>query len=378
MTEAIFWFLVILVAFAHAGFPLTVIFLGLWRRLSHACDDVTPHVTVLIAAHNEADGMDNKLRNTLEQDYPADRLNVVVVDDGSTDGTAEHVRALDDTRIRLIELPSQAGKVSALNRGIEACTGEIVLLTDANAIFEPDAIRSLVAPFADPEVGGVCGNQINRKKSGAMAGGEGLYWEFDKFLKRMESLAGSIVAADGSIYAIRRRFFETIPAGVTDDFFVSTAVIGHGKRLVFEEAAVSIEDPLQNSVDHYHRRVRIVEQSLRSLMCRRDLLNPVQHGVYAYILFGHKLLRRLASPAILLLFPTNAVLTSSGWMYILIFVLQNIFYTTAFIGWVRRTRARSKLLSAATYFALGNISTTVGLFRFALGKKRTVWEPIRR
>lgn len=373
-----FWVLVLFTGFAFAGFPLAVMLLGALLHRRHRSDAVTPSVDVLIAAYNEADGIVAKVRNALDQRYPTERLRVVVVDDASTDGTAARVEAMGETRVTLVRTAVRGGKIGALNAGIEACEAEVVLLTDANAAFEPDAVAELVRPFADPDVGGVCGNQRNLGGTGALALGETLYWEYDKLLKRMESLTGSIVAADGSIYAIRRSLWERVPAGVTDDFFISTAVVAAGRRLVFADAARAVETPLERTGDHFTRRVRITQQAMHSLACRRELVNPRRHGVYAFVLVGHKLLRRLAAPAILLTLPATLLALGSGWIYALALVAQLVVYAGAVAGWLGGGRWPAKLIAAPYYFVLGILATTVGMLRYLRGQRSLMWEPVRR
>lgn len=374
----LFWLVLGFVALAFVGVPVAVALAGVILRREHRRDDVTPSVSILIAAYNEADGIVAKVRNALGQDYPPDRLEVVVVDDGSADDTGTRVRAIDDPRLTLIVMPERGGKVTALNHGIRATTGEVVVYTDANAEFAPDAVRRLVRAFADPEVGGVCGNQENRPGRGALARGETLYWEFDKALKRLESRTGSIVAADGSIYALRREHVEEVPLGVTDDFFLSTGVVRQGKRLVFEADARSIEEPLEREGDHFRRRVRITHQAMRSLAARRQLLDPRRYGVYAWVLIGHKLLRRLAAPAILLLLPVSLLAAPSGGVPLLALIGQVALYVAAALGWLAGDRLPVKLLAAPTYFVLGILGTTVGIWRFLRGERSVMWEPVRR
>lgn len=373
----LFWLVALLVAYAFVGFPLTIVVLGGLLRRSVTRGPIEPRVTVLIAAYNEAAGIRAKIRNTLDQHYPAGALDVVVVDDASADGTAEVVAAMAEPRVRLLRMTERGGKIAALNRGIEACTGDIVLYTDANAEFAPDAVRRLVMPFADPDVGGVCGNQRNRPGRGALALGERLYWEYDKFLKRMETRTGSIVAADGSIYALRRAFVEPVPPGVTDDFFLSTSVVAAGKRLVFEAAATSEETPLEHSGDHLRRRIRITEQALESLRRRRALLNPFRSGLYAFVLAGHKLLRRLAAPLMLLLFPLSFLVRDAGGLPEIVWWGQAAFYLAAAVGWVLRGRALPRVVAAPLYVVLGVLGTTIGILRFASGQRSLMWEPVR-
>jgi len=373
-----FWLLLALIGFAFFGFPLAVIFLGAVLRRRHRMEAVTPAVTVVIAAYNEAAGIGRKLANTTGQDYPAGQLEVVVIDDGSTDGTAAIVQAFADPRVRLVRLPVRSGKVSALNAALPLARGEILVLTDANSEFERGALRALVRSFADAAVGGVCGNQLNARGGSALAMGERIYWEYDKLLKRMESWCGSIVAADGSIYAIRREHIEMIPSGVTDDFFLSTAVVKQGRRLVFDAEAKALEAPLERTKDHYRRRVRITEQALLSLWSRRELLNPLRTGAYAFVLAGHKVLRRLAAPAFLLLLPVSAFVVRAGGAYTVLAGAPLVVLALAAVGALARGRVARKLLSIPYYFVLGSAATTVGIARFARGRRSLMWEPVRR
>jgi cellulose synthase/poly-beta-1,6-N-acetylglucosamine synthase-like glycosyltransferase len=374
----VFWCLVTLIGIAFVGFPVAVLVLGALLRRRCAVGDGTPSVSVVIAAYNEAGGIRAKIENALRQDYPADRLDVIVVDDGSTDGTSEAVSLVTEPRVRHIRLASRGGKVGALNEALAHVRNDIVVLTDANSEFEGDAVRMLVRSFSDPAVGGVCGNQLNRPGRSALAKGEQLYWEYDKLLKRMESWSGSIVAADGSIYAIRREHIERIPLGVTDDFFLSTGVVRQGRRLVFDADARAFEDALERRGDHYRRRVRITEQALLSLWSRRELLNPFRTGVYAFVLAGHKVVRRLAAPAFLLLVPVSAAVARHGSVYRLVFLGLSVLVLLGAFGLVTRGRVHAKLLAAPYYFALGCVATTVGVARFLLGRRSLMWEPVRR
>lgn len=375
----IFWILVGIVAVPLVLFPVSIAVLGGLGRRGFQARDIEPTVSVLIAAYEEEEGIRAKIRNTLDQHYPADRLQVVVVDDGSDDDTVGEVRAIDDPRVVLVQQEERQGKSAALNRGFPHCTGEIVLFTDANAELEPAALARLVRPFADPAVGGVCGNQLNRRGTGALAAGEVLYWEYDKFLKRMESRTGSIVGADGSLYAIRREHFEPVPRGAGDDYFISSGVISHGARLVFEESARSVESPLEATGDQFRRRVRITSRALRSLYLRRRLLNPFRYGIYSYVVAGHKILRRVASPVILLLLPaTMWAAAESGGFFVLALGLQLAVYAAAGLGHLSGKRRGTKVLSVPYYFVLGIVATSVGIVRFIRGERRTVWEPIRR
>ena len=205
MSEFLFWSSVIVILYTYIGFPmLTWLRSCVWRR-PHRTADIAPSVSVLIAAHNEEDSIGDKVRNVLETDYPAEQLQVVVVSDGSTDRTVEILNTLRAPRVVILDLP-RGGKAAALNAGVRQCTGEILVFSDANSMFAPDAIKALVSPFADESVGGVAGDQRYSRHGSSSAADEGerAYWNFDRQMKHWQNLAGNVTSATGGIYDIRR------------------------------------------------------------------------------------------------------------------------------------------------------------------------------
>ena len=377
-SAALFWTIVGFIAIPFVLYPASIALLGgVLRRRPHSAD-ITPTVSVLIAAFDEEGTIGDKIRNTLAQQYPPDKLQVVVIDDGSTDATLTEARSVSDERVTVLSQQKRAGKTAALVRGARHCHGEILVLTDANAEFEPDAIAALVRPFADDDVGGVCGNQLNRPGNGPLALGERVYWEYDKFLKQMESNTGSIVGADGSIYALRRSLFEAPIEGATDDFCISSAVIATHHRFVFARDAKSLETPFTHSGDQFRRRARITSRSAKGLFYRRRLLNPAKYGIYSWVMAGHKVFRRLASPAILLLLPATAwAALGHKRGYRLALGAQAALYLSALAGWLLHGHTQSRILAIPYYFVVGIAGTTAGLWRFARGETRTTWDPIR-
>ena len=229
MTFVLFWGAVGLLAYTYALFPLVVWARGRLRQRPYRSAEIRPRVSVLIAAHNEGDAIAAKLANVHALDYPADRLETVVASDGSTDETEAIVRRHAGRGVRLLPL-SRQGKAKTLNAAVAASTGEILVFSDANSMYDPQAVRALVRPFADPDVGGVAGNQVYLGDAGAAgaAAGERSYWGFDRTLKRSQSLAGNVISATGAIYAIRRSLFSDVPEAVTDDFVTSTRVVAQG------------------------------------------------------------------------------------------------------------------------------------------------------
>ena len=364
------------------GFSLIVAAWGSIVRRSVRREDVTPTVSVLIAAHDEAACIEEKLRNTLDQDYPSERLQVVVASDGSTDRTVEIARSFADRGVRVLSLPRR-GKIAALEDAVAAATGDVLVFTDANASLESDALRKLVRSFADPDVGGVCGNQIHRHEGHeeSVGDGEGLYWKYDKWLKSLQSATGSIVSADGALYAIRRELYRTPPNRiVNDDFSISTSVIAQGKRLVFDGEALAVEPAAARAGDEFERKVRILSRGLWSVIAARELLNPFRHGFYSFVLFTHKVLRRL-TPLFLAGFLAGSLLLAvRGGPYAALAAAQGGFYLLAAVGALTRSTrlGRWRPLGLPFFFCLANAAALTAIVRVLRGHVPETWQPKRR
>ena len=377
MSLALFWAALVTIAYTYVGFPALVLARGvLWRR-PHRSEDSVPTVSLVIAARNEAADIGAKLDNLLALDYPADRLDIVIASDGSDDGTDAAVARYADRGVRLVSLP-RVGKASALNAAVAASTGEVLVFSDANSMFATDAIRALVRPLADPEVGGVAGDQRYLDSSGA-ATGESSYWSFDRLLKHAESRAGNTIAATGAIYAIRRSLFEPVPDGVTDDFATSTAVIARGRRLVFAPDAVAYEPPAPSGGLEFQRKVRVMTRGLRGVVLRRQLLDPRVHGFYAVQLLSHKVLRRLMVVPLAVAAVTTPALWRRGKLYKAALVGQAVVYGAGAAGVALADRpvGRTKALALPAYFCLVNAAALRALWNLLSGTPIDRWEPQR-
>jgi glycosyltransferase involved in cell wall biosynthesis len=379
-TERIFWAATATVVYTYVLFPLLLLLRAWLRPRPHASADVTPSVSIVIAARNEARTIGAKIENLLALDYPSDHLEIVVVSDGSTDGTEKIVRRYRDGRVHLLSLPT-SGKAAALNHAVAASTGEILVFSDANSIYERDAVRTLVRPFADPSVGGVAGNQRYTAADGAdgTTAGERKYWSFDRALKLAESRGGNVISATGAIYAVRRALFRDVPPGVTDDFVTSTRVIAQGHRLVFEPNAVAYEPPGASSDAEFDRKVRVMTRGLRAVWTMRELLDPRRHGFYALQLFSHKVLRRLMAAPLFVIGATGAKLSRSGGFYRRATIAQAVLYGFAVIGLLfDGTRlGRNKVFALPAFFALVNVASVRALWNVLRGRTIDRWEPKR-
>jgi glycosyltransferase involved in cell wall biosynthesis len=371
MTRVVFWLAASLLAYTYACFPLLVLMRAALRPRPHRRAPITPRVSVLIAARNEADVIGAKIDNLLALDYPADQLEIVLASDGSDDDTV--VRA--GSRVHVLDL-TRVGKAGALNAAASAAQGEVLVFTDANSMLDPGAVRALVAPLADADVGGVAGDQ--RYLAGRESSGERGYWNLDRLLKRAESRGGNVISATGALYAIRRELFRPPPAGVTDDFAVSTGVICQGRRLVFTPDAVAYE-PVGASADaEFARKVRVITRGLNGVLLRRALLNPRRHGFYALQLFSHKLLRRLMALPLIALGITGARLARRGAVYRVVCSAEAAVLGLGASGLLLERRRRcGRLLALPAYFLLVNLASLRAAWNVVSGRGIESWEPRR-
>jgi len=354
---------------------------GFIRPRKYKAEDITPSVTMVLAAHNEAANIGPKLENVLALDYPSERMNVVVASDGSNDGTDEIVRRCEGPRVRLLSL-NRCGKAAALNAAAAAARGEILVFSDANSMYVPDALRALVRPFADPLVGGVAGDQryVAEGRGDAITSGEQSYWNLDRMLKTAESRAGNVISATGAIYAVRRSLFRPVPDGVTDDFFTSTGVISQGYRLVFAPDAVAFEPVAATAELEFGRKVRVITRGLRGVLVRRDLLDPRNHGFYAVQLLSHKLLRRMMVFPLAVAGATSPLLWRHGRIYRVATLLQGGLYGFGAAGILlaRKPLGRRKPFVLPAFFCFVNLAALRATWNVVRGRRIDRWEPKRK
>ncbi len=380
MIETVFYLLSGIVLWAYIGYPLVVLLRGMIWHKPYRKEPITPKVSMIIACHNEDEGIEAKLNNILSLDYPKELLEVIIASDGSTDNTEEIVKRYTSDQIRLLCLP-RGGKAPALNAAIAQASGEILLFSDANSMYREDAIRNIVQPFADANIGGVAGNQVYRsaERTGIAADGENSYWNFDRMLKLAQSRSGNAISATGAIYAIRSELFQTVPDGVTDDFVTSTRVIAQKKRLVFEPEAICFEPVAGSAKAEFGRKTRVITRGLRGIIEMRELLNPFQHGFYALQVFSHKVLRRLVVFPLIALAIVSLLLWGNGWFFQAATFLQAAVYSAAMAGLVMsRFQLKSpKFISVPFYFCMVNAAVVVAVYKIMRGERVALWSPAR-
>jgi len=368
---SLFWILLSLVAFAYVGYPCLLAALVRLFRRPPASADVTPTVTLLVPAYNEEHSLGPKLESCLALDYPRDRLQVLVLSDGSTDGTNAIASRYADRGIELLAFEQNRGKLAVLRDGVARARGEIIAFSDAASRLMPDSVRRLVRPFADPAVGCVSGvYRVLRPEAAQLGEEEGFYWRYETFIKRCESELGSILGAHGSLYAIRRGLFPDLgPATVNDDYTVPVKIVAGGHRAVYEPGAVACEEATE--MGGFARRVRIAVGNFQQLRLLGLLLWPPRPWL-AFTFLAHKALRLVGPLCLAGALALNAFLP--GRLYAALLAAQIAFYALAATGAVRGGRwLRLRWLKLPCYFCMINAAYVVAAVRLISGSGRVRW-----
>jgi len=379
MNLILFWAALTFLVYTFVIFTAIIILRGVFFSKPYHQGEITPSVSMIVAAYNEEESIAAKIENFLSLDYPPDRIELLVGSDGSTDRTAEIIREVTNARIRFFNLP-RSGKNGVVNRIVPKARGEILVFSDANSMYAANAIRALVNRFADPSIGGVAGNQTYLAPDNNASGeGERAYWNFDQMLKEFQSRAGNVTSATGAIYAIRATLFKPIENGM-DDIILSTGVIAQGYRLVYAPDAVSYEPIAGSSGSEYKRKVRNIMLGLEAILVRRELLNPFKFGFYALQLFTHKVLRRVVFLPLLVLLVTSPLLWNHGLLYQFSTVIQFAFYSLALFGFVfeKNGLGRRKIFSFPFYITMVYIASLAATIKLLGGRRIQKWETKRQ
>jgi len=379
MIETLFWISVGAILYTFLGYPVVVWLLARMLERNVIKADITPPVSVVIACHNEQDNIDGRIKNILQSDYPQDLINIIVVSDGSTDLTTETARRHTSNRVSVLAYESQRGKATALNIGVGTATGEIVVFADARQSFEPRAIRELVANFADPGVGAVSGELLLDGATGASVGeGVGLYWKYEKWIRKSESRSGSVIGATGAIYAIRRELWRPLPdSTILDDVYTPMGIALAGHRVVFEDKARAHDKAIDSAGREFARKVRTLTGNYQLCQLMPRLLFP--NSALLFQFYSHKLMR-LAAPIFLLLILATSVILATGpggnaatLLYRAALAGELVFYGGVAAGaYLLKHNRRVRLLNFLYVFSLMNAAALIGLLFFVLGK-RNVW-----
>lgn len=383
--EALVAAAVALVVYAYLGYPLAIGVAARLRPRPVRKPDVLsrpPRVSIVIVVHNEEDHIAKKLESCLESDYPPERLEVVVVSDGSTDATEAIVRDFSDRgrAVRLASLPGPRGKATGLNHAVACVTSEIVVLTDARQRLGREAVSELVRNFDDPEVGAVSGALQLASKAGTQASGVGAYWRYEKRIRRNESCYDSSVGATGALYAIRRELFRPLdPATILDDVAIPMRIVLEGRRVVFESRAEAFDALSEDSATEVKRKVRTLAGNFQLVRLMPELMSPRRNRLW-WQFVSHKL-TRLAAPWALVVILLGSIALASGTervdFYRAATAGQALFYLLAMVGArTRATRADGvfRVVRLAQAFTLLNWASALALIDYVTGRARPDWK----
>lgn len=387
--KVLFWICLILVFYTYLGYGMLLWLLVSIKRLIYGkpkkqelpTDDELPEVTLMICAYNEQDIVESKMENTHQIDYP--KLKVVWVTDGSNDQTNDYLAKYHD--VEVIYSPERRGKTAALNHGLALVQSELVVMTDANTMLNPESIQEIVRCFMDPKVACVAGEKrvAARHEGQAAAESEGLYWKYESTLKRWDGELYSAMGAAGELCAIRRSLYEPMPENaLLDDFVMSLRMVDKGYKIAYTSEAYAMEYGSANLEEESKRKRRIAAGGLQSIWWLRSMLNPLHQPVVAFQYISHRVLRWSITPiALLLLIPLNVLLVflKAGAVYNWIWVLQILFYIAAFLGYLlERKGKKNKFLYIPYYFLFMNLNVFKGMAYLKSHKSSGAWEKAKR
>jgi cellulose synthase/poly-beta-1,6-N-acetylglucosamine synthase-like glycosyltransferase len=367
--EIVFWASLAALVWTHFGYPAAVAALARLHPRPPRRAAILPAVSLVVPAYNEEDVIERKLENVLALDYPAEQLEIVVASDASTDATHDIVARFAGRGVRLIEC-ERGGKVAAQDRAVRETTGEIVAFGDANVEWAPDALRELVAPFADPSVGMACGHVRLVNPSGG-TNQEGVYWRYEMWLRARESLVHSMTGSNGAIYAVRRHAYREVDPRFGHDLSFPYLMVQNGYRAVYEPRAHATENMTTDIEDEFRRKVRMFEHAW--LMLFRGRMFRLRVGpVYWVELVSHRLLRYWSGPLHVLLLTSSALLAGHGTVYAVALGLQ--LAGLALVGVSILARGRIRVLRILHYYLLVTLATVIALAGYLRRGVPATWD----
>lgn len=377
MTTLLFFASIAFLVYTYCVYPLIIY---LWGSLAPKRVNkryATVPLSVVLAVRNEERQIEARIANLLSQDYPADMIEVIVVSDGSVDRTVEIARDIDDPRVRVLETDGPSGKAQAVNMGVASASHDLIVFADARQRFSDNALAELAAMLQDPSVGAVSGELIIRKgKESDVQEGVGLYWSYEKMIRRKESEVDSVVGASGSIYAIRKELFRPLPPNtLLDDLLTPMRVVLQGRRVIFVRSAKAFDWASESASREFARKVRTLAGNFQALAFEKALMNPAKNRIF-FQMVSHKITRLFAPYFMVTALATNLFLDGS--FYQLTLALQLLFYSLVLLRFTPLVTLRvGGFVRVAWTFAVLNAAAVVALWVFVTGRDKVVWKKSR-
>ena len=352
------------------------------RRLPERDTSNLPSLTLIVAAYNEEKVIGDKILNTFSLDYPPDKCSYIFITDGSSDDTPEIIARHGE--IKLMHREERKGKVSAIHRAMQEVTSNIVVFTDANTMLNKDALLNIAKHYSDQTVGAVAGEKrVSVSENSDATAGEGVYWKYESFLKKLDSELYSVVGAAGELFSIRTKLYQPVKADtILDDFMISLLIASEKYRVTYEPDAYAVENGSANTKEELKRKVRIAAGGIQSIIRLKKLLNPFLYPVLSFQYISHRVLRWTIAPYCLLaIFVLNIIIVLQDNMAIYTFLLlgQVLFYLGAITGWLFGSRQiKLKLFFVPYYFCFMNYAVLKGIARYFSKKQSAAWEKAER
>lgn len=384
--ETIFWISLFIIFYAFLGYGIVLYLIVLLKRIFFKAKNLfdnnyQPTVSFVVPCYNEIDMIEQKINNCLSLNYPKDKLTIIFITDGSNDGTPELVKKYEN--VVLLHEEKRGGKSAAENRAMTFITTEITIFSDANTILPEDAIQKMVRHYKNPLVGAVSGEKrVKSNKSDNAAGaGEGIYWKYESFLKKLDSELLTIVGAAGELFSFRTSLFSTIEKdSILDDFMLSMRIAAQGYRVIYEPEAYALETASASIKEELKRKIRICAGGWQSMSRLLPILNPFTHFTLTFQYISHRVLRWSIVPVLLVIvFLVNLYLATQFKVYLYIWICQVMFYILALSGWILENKnIKIKILFVPYYFLMMNYSVFAGFVRFLKGSQSAAWERSQR
>ena len=390
--KIVFWIALFVIFYSYLGYGILLFAIIKLRRVMGLAkkfegnEDYEPQVTLFVSAFNEKDFLDRKVKNSKSLNYPEDKVTQIWVTDGSDDGTPELLRNYDG--VEVYHKDERAGKIAAMNRGMEFVKTPIVIFSDANTDLGENAIQEIVRLFRNPKVGCVSGEKriYSKAVDGAAGAGEGMYWKYESQLKKWDAELYSVVGAAGELFAIRTELWQEVERDtLLDDFMISLRVAMSGYTIQYNPEAYAIETASANVKEELKRKIRISAGGIQSVVRLHPLLNFFKYGTLSFQYISHRVLRWTLTPLLLLLIiPMNLILAMNEGLFefglfSILFWGQVLFYASALLGWFLENRQiRLKVLFIPYYFFIMNLSVFLGFGRYLKGNQSVNWERAKR
>ena len=384
MIEILFWIFLLMIFYSYIGYTMLLLVLKSFRSNTDGLPESDlPEVTLVIAAYNERNIIADKVANSTLLDYPKEKLRQLWVTDGSTDGSEKILEQYKG--IIVLHKAEREGKIGAVNHAMEYVSTPIVVFSDANSMLTQNAIKEIVAPFANPEVGCVTGEKRILKSNAryAITTGEGLYWSYESFVKKLESQVNSTIGAVGELFAIRSILYQKVEADtLLDDFIISMDIASRGYKIKYAPAAIAYESSSANLTEELKRKVRIAAGSIQTLVRRSYLLNIFKYKMLSFQYWSHKVLRWTFVPfamVFVFIFDVYLAITLGKNIYVVLFVLQLAFYILALIGLLfRNIKSRLHIIFVPYYMVIMNYAIILGIIKQLRGNQSVNWEKAKR